>query len=40
MTQQMTDYNMNREVQELITTKVIKACLIAVDDLTNILGNN
>jgi hypothetical protein len=29
---------MNRDVIELINTKVIKACLITVDDLANIIG--
>jgi hypothetical protein len=36
----MSDYNMSRDVQELITGKVLKSCLIALDDLTNIIGIN
>lgn len=40
MNQQITDFNMNRDVVELITTKIIKACLITVDDLTSIIGSN
>ena len=31
---------MNRDVIDLITTKVIKTCLITFDDLTNIIGAN
>jgi hypothetical protein len=38
--QQMSNYNMNRDVQEFISSKAIKACLIVVDDLTNVIGLN
>ena len=37
---QMSGYNMNRDVQELINTKVIIACLIACEDLAHIIGTN